>query len=39
MAADPKATAAFYKPWSKCVNGPDAGKSCAQIEPIAAEGQ
>jgi ABC-type sugar transport system substrate-binding protein len=39
MAADPKATADFYKPWSKCVNGPDAGKSCAQMEPIAAEGQ
>ena len=39
MSADPKATAAFYKPWSQCVNGPDAGKACATIEPIAAEGQ
>jgi ABC-type sugar transport system substrate-binding protein len=39
MSADPKATATFYKPWSQCVNGPDAGKSCAVMEPIAAEGQ
>ncbi len=39
ISADPKATAAFYKPWSQCVNGPDAGKSCATIEPIAAEAQ
>ena len=39
ISADPKATAAFYEPWTKCVNGPDAGKSCATIEPIAAEGQ
>ena len=39
ISADPKATAAFYAPWTKCVNGPDAGKSCATIEPIAAEGQ
>jgi ABC-type sugar transport system substrate-binding protein len=38
-ATDPKATAAFYEPWTKCVNGPDAGKSCATMEPIAAEGQ
>ena len=38
-AADPKATAAFYQPWTKCVNGPDAGKSCATMEPIAAEAQ
>ena len=27
ISADPKATAAFYEPWTKCVNGPDAGKS------------
>jgi ABC-type sugar transport system substrate-binding protein len=39
ISADPKATAAFYAPWTKCVNGPDAGKSCATIESIAAEGQ
>jgi ABC-type sugar transport system substrate-binding protein len=39
MAADPKATAAFYKPWSQCVNGPEAGKTCAKMEPMAAEGQ
>jgi ABC-type sugar transport system substrate-binding protein len=39
MSADPKSTATFYAPWTKCVNGPDAGKSCAAIEPIAAEGQ
>jgi ABC-type sugar transport system substrate-binding protein len=38
-AADPKATAAFYEPWTKCVNGPDTGKSCATMEPIAAEAQ
>jgi ABC-type sugar transport system substrate-binding protein len=39
QAADPKATAGFYKAWSQCVNGADAGKSCATMEPIAAEGQ
>jgi ABC-type sugar transport system substrate-binding protein len=39
ISADPTATAAFYEPWTKCVNGPDAGKTCATIEPIAAEGQ
>lgn len=39
ISADPKATAVFYSPWTKCVNGPDAGKNCAKIEPIAAEGQ
>jgi ABC-type sugar transport system substrate-binding protein len=39
ISADPKATAAFYSPWTKCVNGPDVGKSCAKIEPIAAESE
>ncbi len=39
MSADPKATASFYKPWSQCVTGPDSGKSCATMEPIAAEAQ
>ena len=37
MAADPKATAAFYKSWSQCVTGAD-GK-CTAMEPIAAEGK
>jgi ABC-type sugar transport system substrate-binding protein len=36
MAADPKATAAFYKPWTQCVA---AGGDCLKMEPIAAEGQ
>jgi ABC-type sugar transport system substrate-binding protein len=39
ISADPKATAAFYSSWTKCVNGPDAGKGCAKMEPIAAESQ
>jgi hypothetical protein len=39
ISADPKATAVFYSPWTKCVNSSDAGKSCAKIEPIAAESE
>jgi hypothetical protein len=38
ISADPKATATFYSPWTKCVNSSDAG-SCAKIEPIAAESE
>ncbi len=37
MAADPKATAAFYKPWTQCVTS--GGLGCATMEPIAAESQ
>ncbi len=37
MAADPKLTAASYKPWTQCVA---AGRAeCVKMEPIAAEGQ
>ena len=37
MAADPKATAAFYKPWTQCVAA--GGPTCLKMEPIAAESQ